>query len=901
MRRTERIQRSQPSEVLESSLFQTVQQDIRGATLEPSTPSNALAWGHEFSQVKIFPDAPMVAEASLTRASSAGGQVHGLVIQRDAIQLGGSSAPLPAGSIFGPPSPVYGPFQTPPNQASFLLESALVASPEQLDFGAEIAGDVGRLLELTNHSPNPVTIRQCHISHGGQAFMGQLLDGPVVEPGATARVAIEYYPNLYAAERASLIVETDAGARLIVAVSGPPASELVSKHTGGLEVHPETLQFEPQSLEANSIGYKKILLRNRGLREIKVGDIRAFGSDDSPFALQPGQRDFVVAPGRDLSVGLTFHPKNIGAKTELFYITDVSGNDVYGSFYARGEAIETPTRAPDSAALPDPEACEPLDSKTEHQRAMAYRALLSWNNATERATQRSYNQLRQEWIEYLTYTSLDPTISPATVPDSSVVRSILSNAFGNAIADHGINVESRITPRVASATKRFLTNAALQTGSDVTYHQAAKVAMLLAGGAGFVVGVLIETAAGLLFDWLFPDNTVEKAVQEAYEQGRADGAQVTGEAIKAKVGDLDQAQTSATSERNRQQQQFLKQLEHGCAPEQLEQFSAELELMTQEANAMTPHVGAISNGLLSLWVRDHAISTKRGDKGIDHQWQKATEKLSEQDPTHFGKGEVKNQPDLFMAQCLHEWSMRGLKAPPELQAAVYDEVGASDAALGDSSQTSPLAAKFYARFNVREFVWDSDINHEKLEKGLPRTSNRRANTDWEAVSCKPVLGLEHGCCVVTKFQYRIVSGVHDLQVETFPGDARWHNIEDRAQTDAPPAHVSGQALFDYMAKMNDIGYDIVQETDAANNAALQAKFGEEVAVAAVQHADGRPEPISVYRAQQNDSLAQKSFERLSMPSGATHRTVGNQIIFRAGNTILVIETPNTSTAGKPTP
>jgi hypothetical protein len=840
---------------------------------------------HQFGQISVYPNTNQSASGTATATGP-------LTLQRQV-------ADQPVGSsVFGPqPTPTYGPFlpNSPSTAAppSLALESSLKANPERLEFGADVAGDVGTLVQLSNHGVSPLMIKACTISNGDQVFLATLLDAPNLEPGGQARVAIEYRPDFYAGQQATLLVNTNDGATLRVPLSGPPAEEMVSRNAGGLETYPQAVRFAPQNT-AGYGEYQRVVLRNRGLNPINVGKIDAYGSSESPFMARIGTRDLEVAPGRDVEVEVAFQPTQPGSFTDVFYVMDRGGQHIYGSFYASGEGTTTATTSNDQEPNPDPESCQPLEPTVERERGLAHRALQAWDNAVESSTQRAYANLRQEWIEYLTYTSLDPTISPATVPDSSVLRSVLSNGFGNFIADVGINVEERITPRVASVTQRLLTRAAL--GSDITFHQASKAALLLAGGAGFVVGVLIETAAGLLFDWLFPDDTVEKAMQEAYDQGKADGAQITGEAIQAKVGDLDQAQSSATSERNRQERQLTRQLEQACHVDALQQMSTELETMTQQANAMQPQVGAISRGLLGLWVRDHAVNTKHADKAVDKQWQKATEKLSEYDPEHFGKGEVRNQPDLFVAQCMHEWGQRGLKAPPEFQAALYDEIGADNTALSDATQASGLATQFQRHFSGREFVWDGrTVQDEKFEKGLPRSSDRRAEEHWSNVACKPVLKLENGSCIVERFDYRVVKGVHDLQLRTYPGDARWHGLEDRRQTSDPPEHAQSEALFEYMAHMKNLGFEIHQEADATSNADLQAQFGDQVTIPTVQHADGRPEPITVYRAINDPALSKDLLRQPYDLRGIERQLKGQSTLFRAGNVILVLEEPSLST------
>ncbi len=523
---------------------------------------------------------------------------------------------------------------------------------------------------------------------------------------------------------------------------------------------------------------------------------------------------------------------------------------------------------------PAPTVCEPLDAATVQAGQLATGNLILWNEATTAATKAAQDQLILGWTEYLSYTSFDPTISRQTVPDASILRAILSNGFGNALADQVVKPDKRVAGFARSVVNKV--------GPRLGIEEPGKVVAKLAGGAGFVIGVLVETLAGMLFDAIAGDDTVEDALEEAYEQGGADLAEITGKAIGAKIKDLNTARDTADAERVRQQLKFLVRIEQSCSAAELEQLAADLATKTADANSIEEAKpgASVSTGLLVLWTRDHAISTTGSSKGLNKQWEKATAKLAELDSDHFEKGKLKNQADLFMAQCLHEWAERGLGTPAELQTAVYEEMGGDDGALSDPAQVAVVAERLKKRFDGREFVWEMhNIKWAKLEKGLGWGGT--ASDGQESVSCRPVLAVADGCCVVTRFDYRIARGVHDVQTYTKPGDPAYHDLNERSKSDTPPPHVQSLQLFDYMASLQASGLDVTRDLDAASNSALLARFGDETAFPTTTHADGRADPVVVYRV--------RALPSMTISAGLSVRTEGDLRLVRGGNTILLIE------------
>jgi hypothetical protein len=168
----------------------------------------------------------------------------------------------------------------------------------------------------------------------------------------------------------------------------------------------------------------------------------------------------------------------------------------------------------------------------------------------------------------------------------------------------------------------------------------------------------------------------------------------------------------------------------------------------EQAARTQPAVGTVSNGLLALWVRDHAATTRQASKdALQEQWEKATERLAAADPDHFAKGRLKSQPDLFVSQCVHEWAQHGLDVPAALQAAMVDELGASSADLSEPSRAADLAAQYAARFNGRTFVWDAPRRADLFDRDLP-TKGPEAGDGWPTVSCTVSTTVSDDSCIV---------------------------------------------------------------------------------------------------------------------------------------------------------
>lgn len=148
-----------------------------------------------------------------------------------------------------------------------------------------------------------------------------------------------------------------------------------------------------------------------------------------------------------------------------------------------------------------------------------------------------------------------------------------------------------------------------------------------------------------------------------------------------------------------------------------------------------------------------------------------------------------------------------------------------------------------------------------------------------------------------RFDYRIVKGVYDVAMTSRPGDATWRYAGGDHEHTRRPEPPSGQSAQIYAAlgEAEARGVVVTRDADAADNDWLKATFGDEVAYSRVQHADGRAEPITVFRVRAG---LDRSYDPVACGDeaapfdigGITERKyVGELALLRGGNTIVVVE------------
>jgi hypothetical protein len=765
--------------------------------------------------------------------------------------------------------------------SSLLLANPLIATPARLHFGS-VPKDETAFVSVQNQYGLAVDIIDVGIAHAGGAFAVVNVDTRTVPGFGAARIEVAFRPSQYTDEQATLLVQTADGATLQVPVTGTPAT--ASCRGGELDVFPSHLELGERLVGERH--RRDVVLHNRSASPIEVTQAvelepsGQLGAGDDPRA--------TIRPGARHTIDVECRPTRPGPFASTMLVKSITG-EVVAMFTVGGEAVGAGSKGPVGPGPADDATADlgplgpmgrldshPLDAEGMKQRNLADEALRTWSEAVEEATSRSYSQLRQDWIEYLTFAAVEPTISRASIPEAGVMRGWLQNAFGNLISDVILNVGERVPKAVSPVARIALDRTAKFTGAAVTFHQVRRASMLLGGGVAFVVGALVETLGGMLFDQLTPQPDIEAIVQEAHEDGFIAGASHTGAKIKEKVGELDAAQRAATVERNRQSTRFAAHIRQATTAEALADIVAELQDKIAEAAAVQAAPGRFKNELLATWLRDKAGSRANGV--VAKQWDKAIEHMGQVDPDHFGDGGLKNQPDLFIIQCMSEWSRLGFTVPPGLQEAMYAEIGGTET-LGDAAKAEAHAESIAKRFNGREFVFVGHVDHDRITKGLDTKGGRRWAANQE-VTCRIGVVAGGGTCTVNGFEYRLY-GSTGLEV-TARSSAGGMVNRDAPREEAQ--HLVEQQVFRFLAKLQDNTLqtaELVREPDAAQHAELCAAFGPEIAAPRVQHTDGRPEPVTVYRVRGTIPIDMD-------PLTPTDEANGMRIV-RAGNVIVIWE------------
>ncbi len=819
------------------------------------------------------------------------------------VKVFGPQLPPASYRALAPAAPAKAPAKAPasPAPSTAATPSPLFARPEGLRFGPEITGDVASLVTVYNVGADPVSIDAVTVVGGRHTFEAKLVGSGDLLPGSSASIAVEYRPALNIGEPASLHVLTSDGGTLEIPLHSPQAATPETA-AGVLQVSPQHVE-----LERPAGGYAqpaRVVVRNRSRNPVTIHHTNfQTSTDQGPFRLSwyTYDKQHTILPGADLVATVNYSGTTPGTHTDQVWFQDADRNTV-GTFSLRGTTVAA--TAPDPVPSPatnqdEPEVCAPLDPETEKARRLAVDQLVAWDKAVNRAVGQSFKALSDEWTLFLSYTGLNPSISRAALPDSSLLRNTMSNAFGNTLTTGALD-----PGKLKAPVARGVAGGVAGLASD---DLAIAVGLLAGTGVGFVVGVLVETLASVLFDKLLGDDEAARAqMQAVYDQGRTDGALQVGAQIGKRNRELGDAETTARLAQEGSLKKRLSEIQTSCDAGALREVTALMREEAADTVVVSPAKGVLSRQLMALWARDHAASTtSSGKEVVSQQWKNVTTELAKTDADHFAAGKIKNQPDLFISQCTREWESRGLTTPPALQGSLRDMLGSSPEQLADVRESGIQASAFFRLFQGREFLWDRGmVRWDVLDEGMPKRGGEGAR-DWEAVSCQLTLDVKDGSCIVTTFRYRIQGNGGDVEAFTSPGRPSWRIVEDRpgVQPSLPPPHARSRELFAMVGQLEQAGFTVKQEPDADDNSWLQAMFGKAVAQPRSLHVDGRAESVSVFRVVQQvpnlfgyrpdqacpegtKLMPQRLADRLT---SFRTMTQGNYVLYQGGNTMMVIE------------
>jgi hypothetical protein len=277
------------------------------------------------------------------------------------------------------------------------------------------------------------------------------------------------------------------------------------------------------------------------------------------------------------------------------------------------------------------------------------------------------------WIDYIKRTSLNPRLSLA----DGQLASIASNAVGNAITFLG-EKRIEIVSKVIAGESARLIGAAIGTAIEP------------GGGTaiGFVIGVVIESAAS----WAFENITGKSDVDES----AADAAMRTGGLIADQLAAL-----AALTQESRAQTEAMVTTIKGTVRDAATQDDVDrIAAWAEREIAQTPEPKAVddrsmADELLQIWVLEHGASPwSAQDDTSETQWQQAVEHLTP------GGAPIESQPKMFAFQTRAEWTKAGLEHAAQSEAMMAE---ANEQAAAGRSSAGAGATMVQNRFHNKTY------------------------------------------------------------------------------------------------------------------------------------------------------------------------------------------------------
>ena len=713
---------------------------------------------------------------------------------------------------------------------------------------------------------------------------------------------------------------------------------------------------------------------------------------DGPFRIVDDPEQRFIPAGRSIEVWVDFVPPKTGTYKGMFWLLSEDGDDA-GLFTVAGEDLEeSQASSANSPAARTP--TETKDPAVHLEREKALPAVAAWQAAEDRAISTFKSKMLDEWGDYFSRTSSNPyllTASPqflSSLSGQTILRGVSSTTreqFAGLVAGHlaDSGAESSSAPILPSVqppgfNQLFVEHGIAspvgeaigeKAGEYVAHHfseQAVGLGLALAAGevgsvagpmgaaVAFVVTLFVEAIIGMFLHWISgEDEEVKKAIREAFDLGVTEGSAMTGMLIKAKARELDAVEAGTRAIQNQRRIEYETLVNQSTDVRRIRQLKAEIEARTDLAN-VTPGEG-FGEGLLALWVREHAATADESSGVIEEQWNRARVKvqldraLKGQDtlwPIHGLE-----QPDLFVTQCLYEWARRGLSPSPELQANLYGELAhigiqpSETVRPEEPESVATLAHEAQRRFNRREFVWDNVFDLQGKDDNIAEfaATELQGNRLWrifeqegepvsivDEVLCYPVLKTDgEGACYVDHFDYRIDAYGQRIYATSDPG-GELSTVKRRIPKSGETQQDVNDELYTLIELLADYGLDVSPQSGAGRKTWLQKIYGSEEIAPRIQHGDGGPEKMPVFTvspsslqealtsraaATENDSLDSAKFGTVLdvldfQPAGVSLRNPGYLqqtwqppfLVVRGGDTVLIIQTaPTVEEAPTPSP
>lgn len=369
---------------------------------------------------------------------------------------------------------------------------------------------------------------------------------------------------------------------------------------------------------------------------------------------------------------------------------------------------------------------------TPVDKTAAQNALLDYRERAGSFITGNHNWLTQNWTYYLSRTTQNPMLGWA----DGTAASVVSNALGNLLTELGQNLIKRGSAAAAGA----LVGSAIAPGAGTVI--------------GFVVGVLVESAASMIFEALTGKSDAAAAANAASRR--------TGDLIQAQYGNLATANANANAELNagyRSTQTALTNATDQTAVDRIRDWANSEKAKVEHPAPIADR--SLAQQMIREWVLEHAGDEEDANSSTDEtEWEAARDEA-------FGEGDLDYHREIFAYQTRHEWGKAGLNVA-QAQAIIDDVMAMRRGADGITQSISTQTA--YNRYNGRRYtlpVADSTKWGQYWRQHKSRPTSTPHRRGWEAaaamidagqftVDCTLDLTTADMSCYVDEWDYEIV-------------------------------------------------------------------------------------------------------------------------------------------------
>lgn len=262
-------------------------------------------------------------------------------------------------------------------------------------------------------------------------------------------------------------------------------------------------------------------------------------------------------------------------------------------------------------------------------KAQAQESLLAWNTAAHTTIDANRAWVSGNWTEYYGHTQQNPRLAWS----KDVLSGTISNALGNLITELGAGTIRRAAKQAAGGIGALIGTAVLPGAGTVI---------------GFLIGVLVEQAASMIYDAIFGD----PAGKAAYQAG-----QRTARLIAIKDKQLNAAARKSRAQHQAAFKRFQLRLNKFDTQTEVDNLKNWADREEAKAKKSKPPESdrSLFEQMLKDWVREHAGDEEDANKATaEHDWEQARKRA-------FGKGDsLDRHPEIFAYQTRAHWADVGI-------------------------------------------------------------------------------------------------------------------------------------------------------------------------------------------------------------------------------------------------